>query len=304
MTDWLLGHEPVLRLSLFVTLAATLMWLERRRPRRSPQQAIHHRLPINLAMPVIATGLIRLLLPVLPVGVALWAAGEQVGLAHWLALPMWIAIPASIIVLDLAIYWQHRWMHRWPVLWRLHRMHHCDVDFDVSTGVRFHPLEIIVSLLYKMLVVVVLGLPAAGVLLFEVLLNATSLFNHANWSLPESVDRRLRRLIVTPDMHRVHHSSRREETNSNFGFCLPWWDWLFGSYRAQPAAGHQAMQIGLEYYRDDDQQRLSRLLLQPFGQPVISLPPTSDRPAASSPESARDGSPDRGNTGSSPDDAA
>jgi sterol desaturase/sphingolipid hydroxylase (fatty acid hydroxylase superfamily) len=171
---------------------------------------------------------------------------------------------ASIIALDLAVYAQHVAMHAAPPLWRLHRMHHADLDFDVTTGVRFHPLEILISMAWKMAVVAALGAPAFAVFLFEIALNATSLFNHANLTLPAPLDRVLRLLIVTPDMHRVHHSVVRRETDSNFGFNLSLWDRLFGTYRAQPAAGHEAMTIGLPSFRDARELRLDRLLTQPF----------------------------------------
>jgi sterol desaturase/sphingolipid hydroxylase (fatty acid hydroxylase superfamily) len=172
---------------------------------------------------------------------------------------------AAIVALDLAVYLQHVLFHAVPVLWRLHRVHHADTDFDVTTGTRFHPIEILVSTGIKCAAVAAIGAPAMAVLAFEVILNATAMFNHANARLPESVDRWLRRLVVTPDMHRVHHSLVRRETNSNFGFNLPYWDRLFGTYRAQPAHGHAGMTIGLEAFRDPKEVRLDRMLLQPFG---------------------------------------
>jgi len=169
-----------------------------------------------------------------------------------------------VIVLDLAIYLQHVLFHAVPVLWRLHRMHHADLEFDVSTGVRFHPIEILLSMGIKLGVVAALGTPAVAVLVFEVLLNATSMFNHGNVRLPARTDRVLRWIVVTPEMHRVHHSVVPRETNSNFGFNLPWWDRLFGTYRAQPAAGHEGMTIGIAQFRDPSELRLDRLLIQPF----------------------------------------
>jgi sterol desaturase/sphingolipid hydroxylase (fatty acid hydroxylase superfamily) len=175
-----------------------------------------------------------------------------------------VAILASVILLDLVIYLQHRLFHAVPLLWRLHRLHHADLEFDVTTGVRFHPLEIALSMVIKIGAVVALGAPAVAVLAFEVLLNATTLFNHANIKLPQALDRIVRLVVVTPDMHRVHHSVRREETNSNFGFSVPWWDWLFRTHRAQPADGHDRMIIGLEKLRDPADLRLARMLLQPI----------------------------------------
>jgi sterol desaturase/sphingolipid hydroxylase (fatty acid hydroxylase superfamily) len=170
----------------------------------------------------------------------------------------------GVILLDLAIYLQHVLFHAVPALWRLHRMHHADLEFDVTTGTRFHPIEILLSMGIKLGVVAAFGMPAVSVLIFEVLLNATSMFNHGNVRIPLSVDRVLRWIVVTPDMHRVHHSISPRETNSNFGFNLPWWDRLFGTYRDQPAAGHEGMTIGIEQFRDPRELRLDRMLVQPF----------------------------------------
>jgi sterol desaturase/sphingolipid hydroxylase (fatty acid hydroxylase superfamily) len=174
-----------------------------------------------------------------------------------------MAVVASVVLLDVAIYLQHVMFHAVPALWRVHRMHHADLDFDVTTGARFHPMEIVLSMLIKF-VVVALGAPALGVLVFEVLLNATSMFNHGNVRIPVRFDRYLRWLVVTPDMHRVHHSIVVNETNSNFGFNLPWWDRLLGTYRDQPAAGHEGMTIGIEQFREARELWLDRMLLQPF----------------------------------------
>jgi sterol desaturase/sphingolipid hydroxylase (fatty acid hydroxylase superfamily) len=186
--------------------------------------------------------------------------------------PFWAAFIASLLLLDLSIYAQHVVFHKVPILWRLHRMHHTDLDFDVTTALRFHPLEIVLSMLVKLAVVGLLGAPAVAVLVFEVLLNATAMFIHGNVGLPPRFDRALRRLVVTPDMHRVHHSIRREETDSNFGFNLSWWDRLFGTYRDQPRDGHAGMTIGLEYFRDWRATRLDGLLMQPF----LTPRPTAD----------------------------
>jgi sterol desaturase/sphingolipid hydroxylase (fatty acid hydroxylase superfamily) len=198
------------------------------------------------------------------VGLALIANARALGLFNEVQLPAWIAVVASVILLDLAIYFQHVLFHAVPVLWRLHRMHHADLDIDVTTGLRFHPIEILLSMVIKLAVVIALGAPALAVLLFEVLLNATSLFNHSNVRIPERFDGVLRWVVVTPDMHRVHHSILLRETNSNFGFNLPWWDRLFGTYRPQPAAGQESMTIGIEQFRDPRELGLDRMLLQPF----------------------------------------
>jgi sterol desaturase/sphingolipid hydroxylase (fatty acid hydroxylase superfamily) len=183
---------------------------------------------------------------------------------HALALPAWAGVALAIVALDLAIYLQHVLFHAVPALWRLHRVHHADLEIDVTTGARFHPVEILLSMGIKLGVVAALGAPAAAVLMFEVLLNATSMFNHSNVRMASRLDRALRWAVVTPDMHRVHHSVVARETNSNFGFNLPWWDRLFGTYRDQPAAGHEAMTIGIEQFRDPAEQRLDRMLTQPF----------------------------------------
>ena len=196
------------------------------------------------------TVVVRLLVPLAPVALALLAAERGWGLLNLVALPFWFEVALSVIVLDFVIYLQHVMFHAVPALWRLHRMHHADLDFDVTTGSRFHPVEILLSVLLKMAAVVVIGPPAAAVLIFEVLLNGTSMFNHGNVRLPVSLDRVLRWFVVTPDMHRVHHSDIPAETNSNFGFNLPWWDRLFGTYRAQPALGHENMTIGLDTFRE------------------------------------------------------
>jgi sterol desaturase/sphingolipid hydroxylase (fatty acid hydroxylase superfamily) len=198
------------------------------------------------------------------VGTAL--AGEEQGWGplNNLPLPRWTAVIVAVIVLDLAIYFQHVLFHAVPALWRLHRMHHADLEFDVTTGVRFHPVEILLSMVIKLGMVLALGAPALAVLIFEVLLNATSMFNHGNVLLPQPIDRVLRTIVVTPEMHRVHHSIEPPETNSNFGFNLPWWDRLFGTYRAQPAAGHAGMTIGLDLFRNIEDLRLDRMLFQPM----------------------------------------
>jgi sterol desaturase/sphingolipid hydroxylase (fatty acid hydroxylase superfamily) len=179
-------------------------------------------------------------------------------------MPVWVAVPLAVVLLDLAIYFQHVTFHAVPTLWRLHRVHHADLDVDVTTGTRFHPLEILISTAIKCAAVAAIGAPAVAVLAFEVLLNATAMFNHANAGLPPALERWVRRFVVTPDMHRVHHSVVYNESSSNFGFNLPWWDRLFGTYRAQPAAGHAGMTIGIDAFRSPADLRLDRLLVQPF----------------------------------------
>ena len=233
-------------------------------PRRRLVAGRRPRWPGNLGILAIDIVAARLLVPTAAVGVALIAAEHGWGLFPSLGLPACAAVVFGVIALDLVIYVQHVVFHHVPMLWRLHRMHHADLDIDVTTGVRFHPLEILLSLAIKMAAVVALGVPALAVLIFEVLLNATSMFNHSNVALPPRLEQIARWLVVTPQMHQVHHSAERLETDSNFGFNLPWWDRLFGTYRAKPAAGEQAMTIGLPIFRDVAETRIVRLLTQPF----------------------------------------
>ncbi|MBM3845942.1 MAG: sterol desaturase family protein [Verrucomicrobia bacterium] len=206
----------------------------------------------------------RLISPAGALGFAWFAERQQWGLLNIFHIPSWAGIPATILLLDLGIYFQHRWMHSMPGLWRFHRMHHSDTHLDVTSGVRFHPVEMAVSMGLKGVMILVLGASATGVFLFEILLNATSLFNHSNARLPGGIDRILRWIIVTPDFHRVHHSANPKETDSNFGFNLAIWDRIFGTYCAQPALGHDELQVGLEEFRKPEDQRLSSLLLQPW----------------------------------------
>jgi sterol desaturase/sphingolipid hydroxylase (fatty acid hydroxylase superfamily) len=233
-------------------------------PRRKQAIARGMRWPSNLGVVVVDALLVRLVFPITAVGLALVAEAHGWGLFNAITLPVWIAVVASVILLDLAIYLQHVLFHAVPALWRLHRMHHADLEFDVTTGLRFHPIEILLSMVIKVAVVAAMGAPAVAVLIFEVLLNATSMFNHGNVRILPGFDGVLRWFVVTPDMHRVHHSILSRETNSNFGFNLPWWDRLFGTYRAQPAAGHDAMTIGIEQFRIPRELGLDRMLLQPF----------------------------------------
>lgn len=215
-------------------------------------------------MVLIDTLLVRVIAPTGAVGFALFAQAQGWGFFNNIAWTVWLELLLALLVLDLAIYLQHRIFHYVPVLWRLHRMHHADLDVDVTTGARFHPIEILLSLGVKFLVIVSLGPPPLAVLLFEIGLNATSMFNHSNVRMAPAIERVLRLLTVTPDMHRVHHSIVRRETDSNFGFNFPWWDRLFGTYRSQPEAGHEAMTLGLEQFRDPKELRLDRMLAQPL----------------------------------------
>jgi len=265
MDGWVLAHERVIRLSFFVVMLTLMAAWEMAAPRRSLIASKPRRWAANLGVVAIDTAVVRLLFPAAAVGMAAFAAHAGWGLFNYVEVPAWFAVAMSVVLLDLAIYLQHVMFHAVPLLWRLHRMHHADLDFDVTTGLRFHPGEIVLSLLIKFAVIAVVGPPVAAVVLFEVLLNASSLFNHGNVRLPPALDRLLRALVVTPDMHRVHHSIEEHETNSNFGFNLSLWDRAFGTYRDQPAAGHAAMTIGLRGLRDPAQcVRLSGMLRIPF----------------------------------------
>lgn len=218
----------------------------------------------NLGVLAIDTVLVRLVFTVLPIEMAHRVQGAGWGILNIVSLPYWLKVLIGIILLDFSIYLQHVMLHAVPVFWRLHMMHHADVDFDFTTGVRFHPIEILLSMVIKLAAVALIGPPALAVLLFEVLLNATSMFNHGNVRLPLAVDRFLRLIVVTPDMHRVHHSVVATETNSNFGFNFPWWDRIAGTYRAQPSAGHEGMTIGLSQFQGVKRQTLSWMLVLPF----------------------------------------
>lgn len=264
MSGKIFSHEPMIRLGIFIGILLAMALWEVVAPRRPQQYRRRQRWPHNLLLVALDTLAVRLLFPLAAVGTAVIVAERGWGLFHLIEPPAWLAVVMAVLALDFVIYLQHRLFHAVPWLWRLHRMHHADLEFDVTTGVRFHPLEILLSMGIKLAAVVALGAPALAVLIFEIVLNASSLFNHGNVRLPERLDGRLRLLLVTPDMHRVHHSIVRCETGSNFGFNLPWWDRLLGTYRAQPAAGHPGMTIGIEDFREARELRLGRMLLQPF----------------------------------------
>lgn len=264
MIDTLLVNEPAIRLGTFATVFGLMALWELVAPRRGQKIARNARWPSNIAIVALDTVLVRILFPTGAVALAMLGEARGFGLLNAYTVPAWIAIPLAAIVLDFAIYLQHVLFHAVPALWRLHRMHHADLEFDVTTGARFHPIEIVLSMALKLAIVAALGAPAVAVLIFEVLLNATAMFNHSNVRIPAALDRALRWIVVTPDMHRIHHSVLVRETNSNFGFNLPWWDRLLGTYRDQPSAGHAAMTIGIEQFRDPAEQRLDRMLTQPF----------------------------------------
>ncbi len=242
---FILAHEPAVRLAAFAGIIAAMAGWEVLAPRRPRSTGRSKRWPVNLGIAALNTVILRVVFPTAAVGMAVLAETRGWGVLNSVALPGWASGLIAIVVLDLSLYAQHVVFHKVPLLWRLHRLHHADVDVDLTTGARFHPLEIVLSMVFKMGLVVALGAPAAAVVIFEVLLNANAIFNHANVRMPERVDRILRLVLVTPDMHRVHHSVLREETDSNYGFQLACWDRVFGTYREQPALGHQAMELGV-----------------------------------------------------------
>jgi sterol desaturase/sphingolipid hydroxylase (fatty acid hydroxylase superfamily) len=266
MLQTLLQNETAIRLTAFFGVLALVAGAEFLFPRRRLTVSKLRRWASNLGIVFLNSVLMRLLLPATAAGFAVFASQHGWGLFNYFFdVPVWFAIIASVVILDFAIYLQHVMFHAVPALWRLHRMHHADLDFDVTTGARFHPIEILLSMLIKFAVIAVIGAPVAAVIIFEVLLNATSMFNHGNLRLPLAFDRVLRLFVVTPDMHRVHHSIEDYETNSNFGFNLPWWDRLFGTYKAQPDAGHDAMTIGIRDFREPKlASDLPGMLILPF----------------------------------------
>ena len=259
------ANEVPIRLGFFFGIFAVMALWELAAPRRRLSQPKGVRWANNIGLVFFNSFLVRLVFPLAAVGMAVFAREQGWGVLNYFAVPHWLAVLAAVIVLDFFIWLQHVMVHAVPALWRLHRMHHADLDFDVTTGARFHPLEILLSMLIKFAVIAVLGPPVLAVIVFEVLLNATSMFNHSNVRIPAGVDRVLRLFVVTPDMHRVHHSVEDDETNSNFGFNLPWWDRLFGTYRAQPRAGHEGMTIGIRTFRDGKWcSWLTGMLAMPF----------------------------------------
>jgi sterol desaturase/sphingolipid hydroxylase (fatty acid hydroxylase superfamily) len=264
MSDWALEHESYVRLAFFAGVFLVMASWELFFPRRVLLTAKAERWFRNLGIVVLDTVVLRLLFPAAAVGMAWTAEERNWGLLNHVALPYLAKVVVSVVALDLLIYLQHVMFHAVPALWRLHMVHHADLDFDLTTGNRFHPLEIVSSMLLKIAAVAALGPPAIAVLAFEVLLNATAIFNHANVRIPLAVDRVLRWFLVTPDMHRVHHSVLAAETNSNFGFNLTWWDRLLGTYREQPRFGHEEMTIGLRQFRDRDRLGLGRMLVLPI----------------------------------------
>lgn len=265
MTDYIVENESILRLGVFLSILLTMMLAEALFPRKARTKTRQRRWLTNLLIIVVDNIVLRLLFPIVAVGTAIWATANGWGIFNLLDVPLWLEIILAMVVLDLLIYVQHVVFHKVPLFWDVHKVHHADRDIDVTTGIRFHPIEMVLSLLYKMLCVVLLGAPVAAVLLFELILNGCAMFNHSNVRLPIGFDRILRRFIVTPDMHRIHHSIIVSETNSNYGFSISLWDRLFGTYVDQPKDGHDGMTIGLVEYQNDGPASFTWSLLLPFG---------------------------------------
>lgn len=259
-----MAYEPYIRIGAFCAVFAAMVLWELALPRRSTHFGRRPRWPSNLGIVLVNTLALRVVFPGAAVGMAVVAESYAWGGLNIVDWPVWLEIAVAFVLLDFTIYLQHVLFHAVPGLWRFHRMHHADLDFDVTTGLRFHPVEILASMALKWAAIAALGAPAVAVLLFEVVLNATSMFNHGNVRIPRQLDRWLRWWVVTPEMHRVHHSIARRETNSNFGFNLPWWDRLLGTYRDQPEGGHEGMTIGIEQFREPRELGLRQLLTQPF----------------------------------------
>ncbi len=257
-------NETSIRFTMFCSVLALMATWEILTPRRSLTVNRRGRWFANIFLLLLGTLISRIAFPVFPLGMALLAQERGFGILNLFQLPNTIKIAVAVILLDFVIYQQHRLFHFMPIFWRFHRVHHSDLDLDVTTGNRFHPLEILVSLAIKLLAVYLIGAPPEAVLIFEVTLNSSAMFSHGNIRLPSILDRWLRLALVTPDMHRLHHSVIPHETNSNFGFCLPWWDRLCRTYREQPEKGHEGMTIGLYEYRDMKRLTLIQLLIQPF----------------------------------------
>jgi sterol desaturase/sphingolipid hydroxylase (fatty acid hydroxylase superfamily) len=259
-----MSSETLIRLGFFAGVFAIVAILEILAPRRVLTTSKSRRWFANLTLIALNPLSVRLVFPVVPMGMALLATERNWGLLNNLDLPFWMKTALGVIALDLTIYFQHVLHHAVPLLWRLHMVHHADLEYDLTTGLRFHPIEIIVSMALKIAGVMALGPPVLAVLIFEVTLNATAMFNHSNIHIPVRADQLIRLFLVTPDMHRVHHSVVIHETNSNYGFAFPWWDHIFGTYQDQPVQGHHTMTIGLSQFRDIKKQTLFQLLIMPF----------------------------------------
>lgn len=272
MTEFVFKNEWMIRLAFFSGIFLIIGFLELLVPRRTLTTSKKSRWFANIGIVFINTFLLRILFPAGAVGISIWIGRHGWGIFNLIQWPIWLEVVLTVILLDFVIYIQHVMFHALPILWRLHMMHHADMDYDLTTGTRFHPIEIIISMGIKAGAITLLGAPVIGVIIFEILLNGAAMFNHGNFFIPLGVDRVLRLLVVTPDMHRVHHSVFPSETNSNFGFNLPWWDRLFGTYRSQPMKGHEQMTIGLNQFRDPSRLTLPWMITLPFVGKTDSYP--------------------------------
>lgn len=264
ISEFIVSHEATIRMAFFAGIFVIVALIELAVPRRPLTTSKAGRWFANIGVVIINTAVLRVLVPAGAIGISVWIGRQGWGVFNYMNWPIWIEVVLSVILLDFVIYLQHLMFHAVPLLWRLHMMHHADLDYDVTTGTRFHPIEIIISLGIKAMAISVLGASPVAVIIFEILLNGTAMFNHGNFYIPLGIDRILRLMVVTPDMHRVHHSVFPSETNSNFGFNLPWWDRLMGTYRAQPTKGHDDMTIGLNQFRDPARLTLPRIIALPF----------------------------------------
>ncbi len=263
--QFIMQNEVPIRLGFFFAIFAIMALWELVAPRRTLTSSKLVRWGNNLGLVVFNSFVLRLIFPAAAVGMAVFANQQGWGLFNYKEVPFLVAVVASVVIMDFIIYLQHVMVHAVPILWRFHRVHHADLDFDVTTGARFHPFEIVLSMLIKFAIIILLGPPLVAVVIFEVVLSTTAMFNHSNVRLPKLIDQWLRWVVVTPDMHRVHHSINDDEANSNFGFNLPWWDRLFGTYRNQPREGHEGMTIGIHQYREPKKVSwLPGILVLPF----------------------------------------
>lgn len=264
MTEFVSSNEAAIRIAFFLGIFSAVAIAEMIVPRRRLTTSKQRRWFANIGIIAVNTVFIRLFFSAGAVGIAIFVSDRNWGILNNISAPYWLAVILSVLFLDFVIYLQHVMFHAVPTLWRLHMMHHADMDIDVTTGTRFHPVEMFLSMLIKAAAIIVSGAPPLAVVIFEVLLNGTAMFNHGNVKLPLGLDAILRLFVVTPDMHRVHHSVLPSETNSNYGFNLPWWDRLMGTYRSQPMNGHTDMTIGLKQFRNPDKLGLMDILLMPF----------------------------------------
>lgn len=259
--------ETIIRLSAALGIFILMVTWESVSPRRTLSIGRTPRWPVNLGLAAFNMVMMRLTIGSLAYLSAVAAADQGWGLLNWLAAPQWLSLPSSLLVLDFAVYYQHRLMHQWPLLWRLHQVHHTDLEFDATTAVRFHPLEILLSMVYKVFCVYLIGADAGAVIAFEIILNGAATFNHSNVNIPPAFDRKLRWFIITPDMHRIHHSAIPKETDSNYGFSISWWDRLCRTYTAEPKQSQTTMDIGLKPYRQQRYLGFWRLFRMPFETP-------------------------------------